>query len=169
MTIYQCSTCGKAHDSATDAACPQVFTFTMLTTVTARPWPDEVRARAIAAGYGDVLFGQCDVEGVRANGDSYCKAPHDEGPRRAYSRAHGTNCPEIWSILADVGVPTSSASCHWIGLDRDKMTPEQKAAVSGQRFWVYERWRDKHDRDCERLHNRYAECKCAKAGAGGEK
>lgn len=160
MTIYQCSTCGGFHDSA-EPACAPILALAVQVAKPPRPWTEEARARGIAAGYGDVLFGKCDVEGVMANGDSLCKAPHERGPHRPYHPRHGSDVPEIRAILADLGIPTSSASCHWIGLDRQAMTAEQKAAVEHKRNWVNERWRDKHALGCPRLDSRYGECRCA--------
>jgi hypothetical protein len=125
-----------------------------------RDWPAEARARGIAAGYGDVLIGVCDVEGTYANGHSLCKNDHaaGDGPRIGSE-------PAIYVILRQLGVPTCSASCHWVGIDTEKMTPEQRAAVRGRRNWVNERWRDKHERHCAFLYNQYATCVCPSAEA----
>lgn len=116
-------------------------------------WPERLRARCIELGYGDVLIGQCDVEGVDANGESFCREPHREGPEMFGN-------PAIREILDEIGVPHTSASCHWVGLDRQRMSPEQRAAVEGRRYWVCERWRDKHHSGCPRLSNPYQACTC---------
>ncbi len=122
-------------------------------------WPDELRTRGVAAGYGDVLIGACDVEGTDENGDSLCRDNHVRG-NKLYRGGYERGTPEIYAILNELGVPWCSASCHWVGLDRQKMTKEQLVDVDWRCSWVHERWRDKHDPRCERLYNRFAECKC---------
>jgi hypothetical protein len=95
-------------------------------------WPEELRRRGLEAGYGDVLVGQCDVEGTDATGHCFCGKPHREGP---YLRGK----PAIWALLEDMGLPMASGSCHWACFDRGRLTTEQKAALAGRRYWVRER------------------------------
>lgn len=118
-----------------------------------KAWPEILRERAIADGYGNVLFGLGDVEGTDEKGDSLCLGNHERGNRLYRDRA-----PIIYGLLTELGVPWLSASCHWVGLDRQKMTEEQKKAIEHCRPWVNERWMDKHHPHCPRLHNRYAKC-----------
>lgn len=96
-------------------------------------WPERLREKCIAAGYGDVLIGQCDVEGLDANKIGFCRQkPHGDGPEIR-------DTPAIWVILDEIGVPRASASCHWVGLDRQRMTQAQRDAVQGRPYWVCER------------------------------
>jgi hypothetical protein len=96
-------------------------------------WTNELRKRCLEVGYGDVLIGQCDVEGVDKNCIGFCRQnPHGIGPMIKGDIA-------IWVILKEMGISAVSSSCHWVGLDRSKMTEEQKEAVKHLPYWVAER------------------------------
>lgn len=135
MTMYYCSICGEVHKD-TDPMCPQVFEVRHL------DWVEELRRRCFEAGYGGVLLGLCDVEGVDKNYVGFCRQkPHGVGPRIPYQRSRGSNSPSILGILDDLGIPFASASCHWAGFDRGRMTEDQREVLNRHaRFnWVCER------------------------------
>ena len=116
-------------------------------------WPKVLRERALVAGYGNVLFGRGDVEGTDEKDDSLCLDNHVRG-----NKLYRNGRPILYTLLDELGIPWCSASCHWVSLDRGKMTDEQKQAIAHCCSWVCERWMDKHHPGCPRLHNLYAKC-----------
>lgn len=133
MTIYQCPMCGW-HRSE-DPPCPQIIRDVpawQLPVKAGLSWPEELRVRGIAAGYGNVLIGACDAEGTDAEGFSFCGRPHHEGPQI-------DRTPALWVIVKAMGLPMASGSCHWCCFFTDEMTKAQRAAVDGRRSWVSER------------------------------
>jgi hypothetical protein len=124
-------------------------------------WTMALRERALLAGYGDILIGQCDVEGTDVEGESLCLNDHvgAKDPRltRPWFRGQ-SEVPEVRALLAELGIPCCSSSCHWVCLDRREMTPEQLAPLKCRRYWVRERYHDNHHPHCPRLRNRYVAC-----------
>jgi hypothetical protein len=105
-------------------------------------WPEELCRRCKEIGYGNVLFGHCDVEGVDKNGVGFCRqTPHGKGPLVKYRNKQGTNSPAILCIMNDLGVPYISSACHWAGLDLNRFTLAQKVALERVAVcnWVCER------------------------------
>jgi hypothetical protein len=100
---------------------------------------EELLGRCLAAGYEGVLVGVCDIEALDKDGRGFCRQrPHGEGPT-VTRRDVGSDAPAIQAILNDLGIPWSTASCHWVGLDMRKLTPEQLKSLGGGRTWACER------------------------------
>jgi hypothetical protein len=117
MTLFHCSICNKIHDNVGPACVSTV------------PWTVHLIERGLAAGYGRVLIGACDAEGVNADGSSI----RLDEPRIGDS-------PAIWTILRGLGVHFASASGHHVGFDSRDLTPEQYVHIKDRKpYWVCER------------------------------
>lgn len=117
MTLFHCSICDRVHDNV-GPVCIQTV-----------PWTVHLVERGLSAGYGRVLIGACDAEGVNADGSSI----RLDGPRI-------DKWPAIWAICEGLGVHFCAASSHHVCFSSSDLKPDQYKHIKYRRpIWVSER------------------------------